>query len=55
MTDYREKSSDNLNANSPGSQGNNKDSDYGAVRAKLLLGLAMGRRTNLNDEGGLFS
>ena len=31
MADYGETSSDNLNANSPGSEGNDKDSDYAAV------------------------
>ena len=36
MADYGETSSDNSNANSPGSEGNDKDSDYGTVREKLL-------------------
>ena len=43
MADYRETSSDNLNTNSPGSEGNNKDLDYGTVRANLPLGLAMSK------------
>ena len=43
MADYKKISSDNLNANSPGSEGNDKDSDYSAVRANLLLSLAMSK------------
>ena len=41
MPVYGETSSDNVNVNSAESEGNDKDSDYGAVRANLLLGLAM--------------
>ena len=44
MADYRKTSSDNLNANSPGSERNDKDLDYDSVRANLLLGLLMSKQ-----------
>ena len=43
MTDSGKGSSGNSSASSPGSEVNDKDSDYGVVRANLLLGLAMSK------------
>ena len=50
MADYRKTSSDYLNANSPGSEGNNIDSNYGTVNLLLDLGDV---EVEENDEGGL--